>query len=68
MSPERLENRPIHDPMTVARPSPQIVNNQPAEQEEDDDSTPKYPLVLLRSPLDHADGIATDSQGIRNRV
>ena len=54
--------------ITAAMPSPQVVNDQPAEQEEDDDSTPENPLVLLRSPLNHADSIATDSQGIRNRV
>jgi len=54
--------------ITAAMPSPQIVNDQPAEQEEDDNSTPEYPLVLLRSPLDHADGVATNTQGIRHSV
>ena len=68
MSPEYLGCSPTHDPIIVAMPSPQVVNNQPAEQEEDDDSTPEYPLVLLRSPFNHAYRVATNAQGIRDSV
>jgi len=68
MSPERLGKPPSHDPITVAMPSPQVMNDQPAEQEEDDDSTPKYPLVLFRSPFNHAYRVATNTQGIRDSI
>jgi len=57
-----------HVMITAAMPSSQVVNNQPAEQEEDDDSTPKYPLVLFRSPFNHAYRIAADTQGICHSV
>jgi hypothetical protein len=48
--------------------SPQIVYNQPAEQEEHNNATPEYPLVLLRPPLHHANRIPTDPQRIRDSI
>jgi hypothetical protein len=40
------------------------VYNKPAEQEEDNDSCPKNPLILLGSPFNHTNSIATDTQRI----
>lgn len=68
MAAEHPRGRHAHAIIAVLMPSPQIVNDQPAEQEEDDDSTPEYPLVLLRSPLNHAYCVATNTQGIRHSV
>jgi hypothetical protein len=48
--------------------SPQVVYDEPAEQEEDDDPTPEYPLVLFRPPLHHPNGVSTDPQGIGNSI
>jgi hypothetical protein len=38
--------------------------DKPAEQEEDDDSSVEYPLVLLGSALHHTYSVATDTQCI----
>lgn len=54
--------------LAVTMPSPQVVDDQPTEQEENYHSTPENPLVLLRSPLDHAYCIATNTQGVCNGV
>jgi hypothetical protein len=40
------------------------VYNKPAEQEEDNDSCPEYPFILLGSPFNHTDSITTDTQRI----
>jgi len=48
--------------------SPQVVEDQPAKQEEDDYAGKEDPLVLARAPLDHADGVAADAQRVGDAV
>jgi hypothetical protein len=48
--------------------STQVVYDEPAEGKEDHDSSPEYPLVLLRAPFDHAYSITTYAQSIRNTI
>ena len=48
--------------------SPQEVQAQPAEQEEDDDAGPEDPLVLLGAALDHAYGVAADAERVGHAV
>lgn len=54
--------------LTIAMPSSQVVDDQPAEQEKDHHPTPEDPFILLRSPLHHTYGITTNTQGICNSV
>lgn len=54
--------------MSVRRRSPQEVNDEPAEGEEDDDAGPEDPLVLLGPALDHADGVAADAERVGGAV
>jgi hypothetical protein len=44
------------------------VYDEPAEEEEDDDSGPEDPLVLLGAALDHAYRVAADAQGVCDAV
>ena len=44
------------------------MQHQPAEQEEEYDTGPENPLVLLGPPLDHPDRVAADPQRIRDAV
>ena len=48
--------------------SPQEVQAQPAEEEEDDDAGPEDPLVLLGAALDHAYGVAADAERVGDAV
>jgi hypothetical protein len=48
--------------------STQIVDDEPAKGEEDDDSGPEDPFVLLGSSLDHAYRVAADAQGVGHAV
>jgi hypothetical protein len=41
--------------------SSQIVNHQPAEGKEDDNTAIEDPLVLLRPSFDHPDSVTTDA-------
>lgn len=47
---------------------PQKVQYEPAEQEENDDSRPENPLILLCPPLHHAYRISADAERIRHTV
>jgi len=61
-------------PNTLTKLMPQHVSsakemyNQPTEQEEDNDASPEYPLVLLRPPLHHAYCVPTYAECVCNSV
>ena len=48
--------------------SPQPVQDQGAKSEEDNDTSPEDPFVLLGSALDHANGVSADAKGIGDTV
>lgn len=41
---------------------------QPAKSKENHHPSPKYPLILLRPPLNHPNRIPTDSQRVRHTI
>jgi hypothetical protein len=55
-------------PDPVPRVSSQVMYDEPAKCKEDHNTSPKDPLVLLRSPLNHTYGISTDTQCICNAI
>lgn len=46
----------------------EIVDDDKTKEEEGDGPSPEDPFVLFGSPLHHAYGVTTDSQGIGNAV
>lgn len=52
----------------VDRCSSEVVDDEPAEGEEDNDAGPEDPFVLLGSALDHADGVAADAERVGGAV
>jgi hypothetical protein len=67
MKPTMARTKPSMDQEiwpTPSTSSTQVVYDEPTKGEEDDDSSPENPLVLLGSSLDHAYRVAADAQGV----
>lgn len=48
--------------------SPQEMQNGPAEQEKENDTTPENPLILLRPSLHHPNSVPAHTQGISHAI